>query len=358
MSQTLSPSSLKRSDAMTSWRGRLSKQNHPIFTGPQSGLYLFTGVYFGGPYIGGLLWNMLLLITGFLSSIGYDFLLWFAITLIAGLVVQFVVFALRRQMFRNPVTDEGLLTLFDQVKKDLDAGRDIELWYRDTDKSVCLSTTNPLFKAILFSKGAIEAFLEKQEKAKLVLAGMTLKIEQTSPIRNLIIRLCVFIFFPFFMVFPSYCWLFFGISSVFGIDISTLYTVFIAVTGVLVMILGPVAVSRHARYPGEAIKILYGSSLEAARIEVLTGRNVSDEDVEQERRNKTHEISSRLRTTVIWSTSISTIAIVITIAALVLFKTPATFFLDLAMLLSATVGFIVFLLTYIVRFMIPMTDWA
>ena len=203
MSQILSPSSLKRPDTMIAWRGRLSKQNYPIFTGPQSGMYLFTGVYFLGQYIGGLLWNMLLLVTGYLSSISYDFFLWFVITLIAGMVVQFVAIALKRQIYRNPVTDEGLLSLFEQVKKDLDAGRDIELWYRDIDKGAFLSTSNPLFRAILFSKGAIEVFLEKQEKAKIVLAGKTLKMERTSLIRNLIIGLCVFIFFPFFMLFPQ-----------------------------------------------------------------------------------------------------------------------------------------------------------
>lgn len=348
MCQILSPSSLKRSDAMASWRGRLSKQNYPIFTGPQSGLYLFTGVHFLGQYIGGLLWNMLLLITGFLSSISYNFLLWFVITLIAGLVVQFVSFALKRQIYRNPVTDEGLLSLFKQVKKDLDSGRDIELWYRDIDKSVFLSTTNPLFRAILFSKGAIEVFLEKQEKAKVVLAGKTLKMERTSSIRNLIIGLFVFIFLPFFMLFPSYCSFFFGVSSVFDIDVSTLYTVFVAVIGVLGMILIPMIALRRSRYPEEKVKSLYGTSLEAARIEVLTGRKVSDEDVEQERRDEAHEMSSNLRTTVIWDTTISAIAVVITFGALILLLPSTVYTFELAVLMSTVVGFIIFILIYMI----------
>lgn len=334
----------------------MSQLNYPIFTDLQSRVLLFTGAYYYGQIIGSLLWTEVLLISGFLYSIGFDFFLWFVLTLIVGLIEQIAVIGLRRQRFRKAVTNEALLSLFTQVKKDLGKGHDIELWCCDIDRSIFLSTVNPIFKAILFSESAIAIFLEKQERGKIVLAREVLAMERASPIRGMAIGLTIFILSPLFLLFPEFIRLFFTIPSVFGIDISMFYIVIVALGTVLIMIVGPVVALRRPHDFDHIIRTVYARSLQAARIEVLTGRKISDEAAEQEKQDKAREMLRCFRNMIRWSVPTSIIATVITFGAVILLLPSTIYLLDLAILLSTVVGFIIFLLIYLFAFMIQMRE--
>jgi hypothetical protein len=242
---------------------------------------LFTGSLYEGYYIGGFLWGFLLQLLSIFYGFTLDILQWFLLTLSFGLLMQMLLNGLKVRRFRKPVTNTDLLDLFEEVRNDLGKGAGIQLWQRDIDRAVFLSAVTPIFKAILFSESTIGDILRKREIGKVVLAQEVLRMERLSPLSRLSIGLLGFTFFsiiesltfleaPFFLLF----------------SIGPAVIVIILVVFLVIVAVGPRVVSRISRDISQEIEDLYNISPAAAVAEVLLGIQVSEEMIEEIKRDE------------------------------------------------------------------------
>jgi len=220
----------------------------------QSGVFLFTMAFQEGLVMCSLVWTLGLIGIRLFANIEFNILQWTITTLLVGSAVQFIVFGLKLILFRNPVTNAEILTLFEEVRDELGASRRIQLWSRSTDKGVFLSTSNLLFKAILLSESAIGNILGKREKGKVVLAREVLMLGRVNPIRGFALGL-----FGFWGV--SFSELFFFVYDEFltmELWVTTMLLAFVVL--LLGLILIPTMTSKSYRHVERILENTYGSS--------------------------------------------------------------------------------------------------
>lgn len=339
----------------------MSPQSELDPTGRSSGIFLFNGFFYEGIVLLGMLWALIPGSIGLFFGIEYSILEWFILSLVAGLTIQLITFGLKLVRFRNPVTNAELLSLFEEVKADIGTGQDIQLWFRDIDRAVFLSTTNPFFRAILLSESTIADLLEKPEKGKVVLAREALMMQRVSPISGLALGLLAFVFISL----NEGAFFTFSLFSFFSIDMMSLGIILIFAGIMVVIILASVIVARSTKQIDKTLEDLYGCSPEAVTAEVLTGHLIPDKIIDDAKRDEAEGKPSLLMKML----KRSILAVVITI--------PASFFIQVLLLprmlefilvpltFSAILGFMVFMLTFLIIPMFHMirehskrtTDW-
>jgi len=236
---------------------------------------LFSDQLGEGIIMGGLLWSLFFKIILFFMDVRIDILYWLIFTLIAGFLLLALWNFLKWKRFYNPVTNQELLRLFEEVKQDLGKDNIIELWYRDIDRQVFLSSSSLFFKAILFSESAIADILKKPEKGKVLLAREILELEKKRSRTRYLIGVLGFTLFSFI---ESIAFLNFLDLVVFSFEGMMITIVVIIVT---LLILGPLMASIKNKETDKTLEELYGLDAEAAQLEVFTGLSISDEMLEE-----------------------------------------------------------------------------
>jgi hypothetical protein len=339
----------------------LSPQREFDPTGRSSGIFLFNGFFYEGLFILGILWALVPMNAGLFFGIEFSLLEWFILSLLAGLVIQLATFGLKLMRFRSPVTNAELLSLFEEVKTDIGTGHNIQLWFRDIDRSVFLSTTNPLFKAILLSESTIADILERPEKGKVVLAREVLMMERVSPISTLALGLLIFVFISF----SEGSFLTFGLFSFVSLDIMSLFLIVPFVAAMVLMVLVPLMLARSTRKIDKLLETIYGASPDAIIVEVLTGYKIPDEVIENAKQEEAEGKPSLLKKLITRSLIVVVVTIPVSFVILILISPRMLEVIMLPLSFSLILGFMAFMLTFLI---IPMfsilrahnkrsTDW-
>jgi hypothetical protein len=339
----------------------LSPQREFDPTGRSSGIFLFSGFFYEGLFLLGMLWALIPMNTGLFFGIELNLLEWFNLSLLAGLVIQFVTFGLKIMRFRNPVTNAELLSLFEEVRTDIGTGQGIQLWFRDIDRGVFLSTTNPLFKAILLSESTIADLLERPEKGKVVLAREALMMERVSPISSLALGLLVFVF----IALNEGSFLTFSLFSFFSIDMMSLFFIVPIMAAMVLMVLVPLMLARSTQKIEKFLETIYGVSSEAVTVEVLTGFRIPDEVIEDAKQDAAEGKPSFFKKVVKRSLIVVVVTIPVSFVLLILLSPRMLEFIMLPLTFSLMIGFMAFMLTFLIIPMFSMirahnkrnTDW-
>ena len=269
------PLSLKRNKTGLLWSGRLNPQQEFGFAHMEASMPLYTGAFSEAYYFGGAFWGILLEILLVIYGFQLNILQWFLITMFVGFLIQLLLNGLKMRRFSNPVTNQELLDLFEEVKNDTGKGDGIQLWFRDVDRTLLLSTVNPLFKAILLSESTIVDILSKRESGKILLAHEVLKMERVRPLSRLTLALLGFTFFSFFES------IFLNPPVPLAFSLVTL-TITIAIVLILVgLSITPYLSNRKSGNVDRQIEDLYNVPLSAAKNEVLVGIPVPDKTIEE-----------------------------------------------------------------------------
>jgi hypothetical protein len=227
----------------------------------REGITLFTEPLYLISDITGIAWGMILIVIYALTNIKLDLMQWFVATLFIGSVMQFSFFGFKKKRYRRLLKNEDLLALFEEVKVEIDKDLGIELWFRDTEKNVILSTANPLFKAILVSDSAIADILRRRKEGKIALAREVLRIESTSFIREFAMALFLFTDLSLFMSYALLDFIGFIVNllSLFSIG-AALVLILIIVGIILALFLDNSRISRNNRRIEENLRTIYSSS--------------------------------------------------------------------------------------------------
>ena len=305
----------------------------------QSSVPLFSGTFYEGLYISGFLWGFTLQILSYVLEITLDIFQWLLITLLVGLLMQYIYYGWKRQRFRNPVDNHELLALFEEVKYKLGKGQNIELWFRSIDRGIFLSTVNPLFQAILLSESTIADILEKSELGKIILAKEVLLMERTRPHNRMILGILGFALFSFIesMSFgSSFGFILFSIGPI------VLAIGFIAI--LLVSVLAILILSRGNDDIDKTVEDLFGSSPDIAIMEVMTGIKVPGEVIEKIRRDEEEGKPSPMKKAVRIAAPVSIITtFIVFIIVMIMFPNPPLFPV-FSVLISALAAFGVFII--------------
>jgi hypothetical protein len=240
----------------------------------QSSVPLFSGIEYQGSYIVGILWGLVQQIFLGIFDIALDIFQWLLLTMFFGFLLHYIYFVWKRFRFRNPLENPELTDLFHSVTIMLGKGENVELWYRDIDRSVFLSTVNPLFQAILLSESAIADILEKKEKAKIVLAREVLVMTRTNSHFRLLLGVLVFTLFTFlenFFSFTSFGPIIFSAGPL--ILTAMLITFFIA--AIIIMV-------HRIRKEGDidkSVEEMLGYPPDAAMIDVFSGFTIPEQEL-------------------------------------------------------------------------------
>ncbi len=303
---------------------------------------LFTGSFYEGYYIGGFLWGFCLRLLSIFYGLTLDILQWFLLTLSIGLLMQVLLNGLKMRRFRNPVTNPDLQVLFEEVKNDLGKGAGIQLWIRDVDRAVFLSSVTLIFKAILFSESTIGDILRNRDMGKVVLAQEVLKMERLSPLSRLSIGLLGFVFFsiiesltfleaPFFLLF----------------SIGPAVIVIILVVFLVIFAVGPLVASRNSRDIDQEIEDLYNIPPAAAAAEVLLGVQVPEEVIEEIKRDE-QEGKPTLHGRALRNGAIAAlIATPIIFIIIYIYISNSPYFLLIGGVMTAVVAFAAFIFAYL-----------
>jgi len=284
---------------------------------------------------------------GFFFDIEFSLLEWFILSLLAGLAIQFVIFGLKIMRFRNPVTNAELLSLFEEVKTDIGKGHDIQLWFRDIDRGVFLSTRNPLFKAILLSESTIADLLERPEKGKVVLAREALMMERVSPIGSLALGVLIFVFISF----SEGSFLMFNLFSFFSVDMMSLVIIIPLATVMVLMVVISLAVAQSTQKIDKFLEDLYGVSPGVVAVEVLTGYRIPDEVIEEAKQDEAEGKPSLFKKVLKRSLLIVVITVPTSFILLILLSPRMLEFIMMPLSFSLLIGFIAFMFTFLI---IPM----
>ncbi|MFW9789499.1 MAG: hypothetical protein ACFFE1_17670 [Candidatus Thorarchaeota archaeon] len=304
---------------------------------------LFSGTFYEAYSIGGFLWGLLLDFIALFYGITFDFLQWVFLTLACGFFLQLLLNGLKMRRFRNPVTNPELLALFEEVKSDFGIGEGIQLWIRDVDRAIFLSSVTPLFKAILFSGSTIGDILRNPEKGKIVLAQEVLKMEQLSPQSRMAIGLFAF---TFFSILESFSLI--GYSISFTMTFGPLVLV-ILVIALLAIIAGvPYFTSRTGRNIELEIAKVYDTPYAIAASEVLHGFQLPDEVVDEIKRDEREGKPTRGARTSKNGLIAAVIAMPVTFIIMFMLAPTSPLIVMFAVVMAAAVGFFVFLLTLLI----------
>ena len=340
------PINLKSYRANTrTWRGKLSPQSTLEAPGMTS-VPLFSGIHYEGLWISGVVWGFVLSFFLHVVRISIDIFQWLLVTIVAGLIVQFMVVLLKKRRFYNPVSNNDLIALFQAVTDDVGKGEEIQLWFRDIDRGIFLSTANPLFKAILLSESTIEDILGRADKGKIVLAKEVLMIERINSISRVAIGLLAFVLFSFFESAPFF-W--FPSLDVFPTAFEGPILIFLAVIALLLLVsLAPFIHSRSHVGIDDALENLYGFPPAAAKMEVFTGARVTDEALEEAKRGREVGGPRSLRVELEVSSVVAIIAFLVTFAAMYPVSSRYPFLMGLAILASGMMAFFAFVIALLV----------
>ena len=339
----------------------MSPQRELDPTGRSSGIFLFSGFFYEGLFLLGILWALIPMNAGLFFGVEFSLFEWFILSLLAGLVIQFATFGLKIMRFRNPVTNAELLSLFEEVKTDIGTGQDIQLWFRDIDRGVFLSTINPLFKAILLSESTIADLLERPEKGKVVLAREALMMERVSPISSLALGLLVFVFISL----NEGSFLTFSLFSFFSIDMMSLFFIVPIMAAMVLTVLVPLMLARSTQKIEKFLETIYGVSPEAVTVEVLTGYKIPDEVIEDAKQDEAEGKPSFLKKAVRRSLIVVVVTIPVSFVLLIVLSPRMLEFIMLPLSFSLILGFMAFVLTFLIIPMFSMirahnkrrTDW-
>ncbi|MFW9797465.1 MAG: hypothetical protein ACFFE2_10535 [Candidatus Thorarchaeota archaeon] len=257
----------------------MSPQSEPYIFREQTGVPLFSGTFYHDFYITGLAWGIVFQLIQLMTRFVFEILQWLLITLFTGLMLQLLYAMLKKRRFYNPVTNQDLIEMFEQVTQDLGKGQRTELWLRDIDRGVFLSTVNPFYKAILFSENTIADILEKREKGKVILAKEVLMIETLRPLSRTAIGL---LGFTFISLVESLT--FFESMEYIMFSMGLIIPIIILVTLLLFIVAVPFTTNRSEKKIVQILEEIYGVPPDAAMIEVLTGFELPDESIEDAKR--------------------------------------------------------------------------
>lgn len=257
----------------------MSPQSHPDFTASHGSIPLFSGQAGEGLVLMATIWAPGLAFILSLADVDIDILTWVLVTLIAGSLMSASWSMMKRRRFRNLVKNPELISLFEQVRRDLGTGHDIELWQRDIDRQVFISAGDIFFKAILFSESTIADILAKPEKGKTLLAGAVLEIEKKRPIPRCLVGVLLFTFIALLGSFA-----FFDFAE--RLFISSVPTMIaLAVLGILALFVAvPFMTSGPSAKIDDTVERLYGTPPAAAMMDVLYGLPISEEMIEKAER--------------------------------------------------------------------------
>lgn len=307
---------------------------------------MFSGEMELGFYIAGFLWGFVLQFIQFTTRIFLDILQWLLVTVLVGFVFQSLYAVLKRKRFYNPVTNKELIDLFAQVTSELGKGQGIELWLRDIDRDVFLATSNPFYKAILFSKSAISDILEKEKKGKVLLAREVLKIEDLHPLGRTAMGLLGFTFFSFLEFQSTPGPLQFVMFSM-GLVIPAI----MIITIVLIFTIIPFTSSRSGKKIDQALEELYGITPEAAMIDVLTGIEFTDELIEETKRKSETELTLRKRESLKNGAIAAMIAVLFSFVIMYSFHPDSPIWVFFLVVMPLIIGVVAFAVVYITGLM-------
>lgn len=342
----------------------MSPQSELDFMGMERSVPLFSSDSSSGFILAGILWAFLFRTIAYVTRSRFDILTWVVMTLGFGAVLYLSWDALKRRRFRNPVRNQDLVDVFEEVKRDLGKGEKIELWYRDIDRQVFLSASSPVFRAILFSESAIADILGKREKGKVLLAREVLKLEKRSPFVGLFANLLGFTVFAFIESLALFNVL---EALVFSYGTSMFAILIVGMLALLVVI--PVVVTRsRADSIDQTIERLYGITPDAARLEVLVGMELTEDLMREAEKEGEESQGIHRRNALRKAAALSAVAFLI---SLVLFYSiwsgmSSAFVIPFTLLMSAVAGVGVFVIAFMAGLMWPMmgfgseersTDW-
>ena len=318
----------------------MSPQSQPDINRMQSNVPLFSGAAYEGLYLSGLLWGLVLQISSYVFEINLDIFQWLLVTLLVGLLVQYLFYGLKRQRFRNPVDNPELLALFEEVKYKLGKGHNIELWFRRIDRGIFLSSVNPLFQAILFSESTIADILNNGEKGKIVLAKEVLLMERINPYSRMVLGLLGFALFSFIesMSFSS--------SFVFALFTIGPLVLAIGIIAILIIIVLVFRIlSRGNDDIDKTVEDLFGLHPDVAIVEVMGGFKVPEEVIEKIRRDEEEGKPSPMKKAVRIAAPVSIVTTFIVFIIMMILLPDPPFFPVFTIFISAVAAFMAFMIT-------------
>ncbi|MFX1368335.1 MAG: hypothetical protein ACFFAY_07045 [Promethearchaeota archaeon] len=318
----------------------MSPQSQLDLPGTQSSIPLFSGAFYEGYYIAGFAWGIVLQLILYIIHITIDIFQWLIMTIVAGLFAHFFVLVMKKRRFYNPVSNQAITALFEDVKRDLGSGEGIELWYRTIDRGVFLSTSNLLFKAILLSESTIADVLEKEDKGRILLAREVLLIERLSPLSRLAIALLAFVLSSFFESMS------FGGALTY---ISFSLAPNVLAVGIIGVLMAAASISyiqsKSVNKIDQLLEDSYGQPPAAAMIEVLTGFRISEEMIEEAKREE-EETPSRSRAALKQGMVGALVAFFVAFSVMFFLFSRYRLFMTFAVVISAIVGFGAFVIIF------------
>jgi hypothetical protein len=314
-----------------------------------SSVFFFTGLYIYVSAIGGMLWTLLILSTGFLAYINYNLIQWFGCYILTGILAYVIFSGLREIRFSKPVDNPDLLALFDEVKTDFNKGQEIKLWICGSCGDIFLSFVNNFYKVILLSETAIRDILAKREKGKIVLAREVLLVEKQNRYLECAIWVLVFALFPFYIsYYPlAYAYLPFDLLIL-------LFILFMI--GLLPVFIGifPPTLNK-TRHIDKLLEAMYGISPLDAITEVLKDYTVANDLIARQRWEEEGGGSVRQREVLEQSLFAAITTSLVSFILIVRFMPSAFFFVTIPILFSLLPGYIAFLAVYLFSFMLPLS---
>jgi hypothetical protein len=319
--------------------------------GTSSSVPLFSGSQYEGLWLSAFIWGFVLSFFLYATQIAIDIPEWLAVTIVAGLVVQFGSAVFKKRRFYNPVINEDIIALFQAATDDVGRGKEIQLWFRDIDRGILLSAANILFKAMLLSGSTIQDILSKGEKGKVILAKEILSVERINPISRVAIGLLWFILISLFesasIGGPAES----ALLSIFSMGPIVMVFFIVAVLAALLLI--PFTQCRSNDKIDQVIEELYGTHPEAARIEVLTGLKVPTELLEAASREQEEATPSSRRTALIKSSALGTVASLVSFVVFYFTFPYPVFSMIFSALMSIIVGAGAFAIAFMIIVMWP-----
>ena len=215
-------------------------------------------------------------VAGFISILNSDPLYWFMATLLVGFAFHMIYYQLIIIRYRNPIAEGEILDVLARARSDVGKGEDVQLWLRESDRHIFLSRATLRYKTILVSPSAVADILARPEKGKVVLAQRILMIEKARPLSRLVAGLLMFVAIT-------------GVSESFLFD----FVLFMSATplswpivgtlalALVVLVLVPLVQSARAEDVNEALLRIYGTSSQAAAVEVFQGIDIPEDVIQK-----------------------------------------------------------------------------
>ncbi|MHA1769192.1 MAG: hypothetical protein ACTSV3_05010 [Candidatus Thorarchaeota archaeon] len=325
----------------------MSPQSELDIMGMEQSVPLFSSQFGDGLLVVGMVWAFIVRIVSQLIGIRLDIFVWFILTMSAGAGFLLVWSFLKRRRFRNPVTNSEILSLFKETKRDLGIDKPIELWQREIDRQVLLSTNDPLFKAILVSENTIHDLLEKREMAKVLLAKHMLQVTRRSTISQVAASVLGFTLFAFIESLA-----FFDVFEVLFMTAGSILLVGMVLAVVGILVVCPIFMSRRHDSIDERVEQLYGVSPAVAHMETIVGLKVPEEMIAEAKQERDEGEGPKKRA--LRKASIAAIVLALVTYMIMVFTWPQTTTAVFAStIMSIVVGAGTFAITYLTSIMWP-----